>query len=94
MATNRDWLDDPALESIGRTKLAFLEQLLVKGSSINAGSQKEMLSFLMSLSKLSRENNISFSKNDIDLIFDVLKKHSNPDDVSKMQQISSYFHYR
>lgn len=94
MDASRDWLNDPALAEVDKTKLAFLEKLFEKGSSINTNNQKEMLSFLMSLSKLSKENNISFTKNDIDLIFAVLKKHSSPDDVSKMQQISSYFHYK
>ena len=51
-------------------------------------------SFLISLSKLSRDNNISFSNEEVELIFSVLKKYSTPDDIAKMQKISSFFHSR
>ena len=61
----REWMNDPALEGIDKSKLAFLEKLVIKSSSM---TQKEMLPFLLSLSKLSRENNISFDKNEIQLI--------------------------
>ena len=53
-----------------------------------------MMAFLMSLSKLSRENNISFQKEEVELIFSVLKKYSTSDDIAKMQKISSFFHSR
>ena len=49
----REWMNDPALEEIDKSKLAFLEKLVIKSSSM---TQKEMLPFLLSLSKLSREN--------------------------------------
>ena len=94
MSANYEWMNDPALAEIDKAKLNFLGELFVKSGSVNINNQKEMLSFLMSLSKLSRENNISFTKNDINLIISVLKKYSSPDDISKMQQISSFFHYQ
>ncbi len=50
-----------------------------------------MMAFLLSLSKLSKENNISFQKEEVELIFSVLKKHSTSDDIAKMQKISSFF---
>ena len=81
----REWMNDPALEEIDKSKLAFLEKLVIKSSSM---TQKEML---LSLSKLSRENNISFDKNEIQLIYSVIRKYSTPDDIAKMEKISSYF---
>ena len=83
----REWMNDPALEEIDKSKLAFLEKLVIKSSSM---TQKEMLPFLLSLSKLSREN-ISFDKNEIQLIYSVIRKYSTPDDIAKMEKISSYF---
>lgn len=86
--SDNTWMNDPALEGVDKSKLAFLEQLVIKSSTM---TQKEMLPFLMSLSKLSRENNISFDKNEIQLIYSVIQKYSTPDDIAKMQKLSSYF---
>lgn len=94
MSKVNEWMNDPELAGVDKAKLDFLEKLFAMSSSVNAKNQKEMLLFLMSLSKLSKENNISFTKNDVDLIISVLKKYSSADDISKMQQISAFFHYR
>lgn len=92
MQTNNNWMEDPALAGIDRAKLSFLGKLFLQGSAIDASNKKEMMSFLVSLSKLSKENNISFDKEEVQLIYSVLKKYANPDDLPKMQQLSSFFH--
>ena len=81
-------MKDPALAEIDKNKLVFLEQLFLQGSKL---TQKEMMPFLLSLAKQSRENNISFQKGEIQLIYSVLKKYSTPEDLEKMQKFSSYF---
>lgn len=86
--TNTEWMNDPALAGIDKNKLLFLEKLFLQGSKL---TQKEMMSFLLSLSKQSRENNISFQKDEIQLIYSVLQKHSTPEDIEKMKKFSSYF---
>lgn len=94
METNNEWMRDPELKDIDKAKLDFLNKMFVQSTSINRGNQKEMMSFLISLSKLSRDNNISFNNEEVELIFSVLKKYSTPDDIAKMQKISSFFHSR
>lgn len=84
----KEWMDDPALKDIDKSKLLFLEKLVIQSSTL---TQKEMLPFLLSLSKLSKENNISFDKNEMKLIYSVIQKYSTPDDIEKMQKFSSYF---
>mgnify|MGYP006974356940 FL=1 len=86
--TNTDWMKDPALAGIDKNKLLFLEKLFFQGSKL---TQKEMMPFLLSLSKQSRENNISFQKDEIKLIYSVLQKYSTPEDIEKMKKFSSYF---
>lgn len=86
--TNTEWMKDPALAEIDQNKLLFLEKLFLQGSKL---TQKEMMPFLLSLAKQSRENNISFQKGEIQLIYSVLKKYSTPEDLEKMQKFSSYF---
>ena len=83
-----EWMKDPALAGIDKNKLLFLEKLVLQGSKL---TQKEMLPFLLSLSKMSRENNISFSKDEMKLIYSVLQKYSTPEDNEKMRRLSSYF---
>ena len=99
MENNNEWMNDPELKNIDRAKLDFLNQMFVQSTSINSNGsqaerQKKMMAFLLSLSKLSKENNISFQNQEVELIFSVLKKYSTPDDIDKMQKISSFFHAR
>lgn len=99
METNNEWMNDPELKNIDRAKLDFLGRMFVQSTSINSTGtqeerQKNMMAFLLSLSKLSRENNISFQKEEAELIFSVLKKYSTSDDIAKMQKVSSFFHSR
>ena len=91
METNNEWMNDPALRASDRNKLDFLDKMFFQSTKIDRSNQKEMMSFLVSLSKVSRDNNISFKKEEVELIFDVLKKYSTPDDIAKMQKISSFF---
>ncbi len=91
METNNEWMNDPALRAIDRNKLDFLDKMFFQSTKIDRSNQKEMMSFLVSLSKVSRDNNISFKREEVELIFDVLKKYSTPDDIAKMQKISSFF---
>ena len=99
METNNEWMNDPELKNIDRAKQDFLGRMFVQSTSINSTGtqeerQKNMMAFLLSLSKLSRENNISFQKEEVELIFSVLKKYSTSDDIAKMQKVSSFFHSR
>ena len=87
-ATNTEWMKDPALAGIDKNKLLFLEKLFFQGSKL---TQKEMMPFLLSLSKQSSENNISFKKDEVQLIYSVLQKYSTPEDIEKMKKFSSYF---
>ncbi len=90
METNNEWMNDPELKNIDRAKLDFLGRMFVQSTSINStGTQEERQK-----NKLSRENNISFQKEEVELIFSVLKKYSTSDDIAKMQKVSSFFHSR
>lgn len=99
METSNEWMNDPELKNIDRAKLDFLDKMFVQSASINNNGtpqerQKNMMTFLLSLSKLSKDNNISFQKEEVELIFSVLKKYSTSDDIAKMQKISSFFRSR
>lgn len=78
MENNNEWMNDPELKNIDRAKLDFLNQMFVQSTTINSSGsqaerQKKMMAFLLSLGKLSKENNISFQNQEVELIFSVLK---------------------
>lgn len=101
MQENRpEWMNDPELSDFPKEKLMFLNELFVKMPKHSPNDKitplqfkKEMLPFLLSVSKLSKEHNISFCKEEISLIYKVLQKYSTCDDVEKMQRIFSYNHF-
>ncbi len=82
-------MKDPALEGIDKTKLEFLEKLFAQSASVDMSNQKEMLPFLLSLTKLARERSISFDKDEFTLIYSVLQKYSSRSDIDKMQKMAS-----
>lgn len=94
MKPNKEWLNDPALEGIAKEKLAFLEKIFAQITSIDMANQKEMLPFLLSLSKLSRESNISFDKSEFAIVYSVLQKYSDKEDKAKMEKLASSFRFR
>ena len=67
METSNEWMNDPELKNIDRAKLDFLDKMFVQSATINSSGtqqerQKNMMAFLLSLSKLSKDNNITFQK--------------------------------
>lgn len=80
------WTSDPIFQNISQEKLDFLNNIVQKGSSL---TQKEMLPFLLSLSKQSKASNISFSPTEIQLIVTALKKYATPEDLEKIEKVSS-----
>jgi hypothetical protein len=89
MATDNKWMNDEALKDVTPEKLEFLNKIFIQSNNVDKTNQKEMLSFLLSVGKLSKNNNISFSKDEIDLIFSVLKKYSTKEDIAKMEKIKN-----
>ena len=94
MEADNRWMQDPALEGIDKSKLVFLEKLFVESQKVNFGDKKEMMSFMLTLTKMRKENNISFEKNEVELIYSVIQKYADPEELPKMQQLSSYFHFQ
>lgn len=78
------WMSDKALSGIPRTKLEFLQIMLFESRKLK---QEEMLPFFMSVVKISREKNITFTEAEMDSILEVLKEHSSPDELTRMNQI-------
>jgi hypothetical protein len=94
MGTDNNWMSDEALRDINPEKLDFLNKVFVQSGAVDKTNQKEMLSFLLSINNLSKNNSISFKKDEIDIIFNVLKKYSTSEDIAKMEKICSLYRSR
>jgi len=81
---NKDWMEDPTLSQIDRKKLEFLHTLVIESTSL---SQKDLFPFFLSLAKRGKEEKIQFSKEEMNLITDVIKKNSSADEQRKIEKI-------
>ena len=88
MKSNSDWIRDEALKSIHPQKLEFLQQMLFDSKKY---SGKQMLPFFMSLAAKCRSQNISFTKEEMDTIIPVLKRHASDEELGKMNYAISMF---
>lgn len=78
------WMNDPQVAGIEEQKLQFLQSLVFE---TQGKSQKELFSFLMTVAKMGKESNISFSDAEIHTIIDTLKKYSTPEELEKINKV-------
>lgn len=86
-----NWLDDPAVAHISKDKLNFLQMLVFESNGL---SKEQMLPFLMAVSKRSKENNISFSEEEMNAIIETLKRYAAPEDIEKMNKMINLYRHR
>lgn len=91
MSENESWISDPALINIQKNKLDFLQQMLFESKKYKG---KELFPFFMSLAAKSKQQNISFSQEELDLIIPVLKKYASKEDIEKMNKVITMFQGR
>ena len=85
------WLDDPDVAHIDKSKLNFLQMLVFESNGL---SKEQMLPFLMAVAKRGRENNISFTEEEIDTIVKTLQKYASPEEIEKMNKMTALYHKR
>ena len=78
------WMKDTALSHIPHAKLEFLQIMLFESRKLK---QEEMLPFFMSVIKVSREKNITFTESEMECVLEVIKEHSSPDELARINQI-------
>lgn len=78
------WLNHPSLKDIPRSKLEFLQIVVFESKDIK---NEEMLPFFMTIMKISKEKNITFTEEEMDKIIIVLKEYSSESDLKKITQI-------
>lgn len=83
---HQEWTQDPALKNIDAAKLQMLLSLAEQGKG---KSQKELLPFLMAAASKSKSGGTSFSKEETDLILDVLKQGKSPEEIARIEKVRS-----
>lgn len=91
MNDNMKWMEDARISDIPKVKLDFLQKIFFESKNL---TQKEQLPFFMALAGRAKKDNISFSQDEINLIMDVIKDHSSPEEVAKINQTVKLFKNR
>ena len=82
------WLDDPDVAHIDKAKLNFLQMLVFESNGL---SKEQMFPFLIAVAKRGKENNISFTEEEIDTIIQPLKKYASEDEIDKMNKMAALY---
>lgn len=81
-----DWIHDPSLKNIDPSKLEMLLSMAGQGKN---KSQNELLPFLLAAASKTRSSGNSFSQDETDLIMNVLKRGKKPEEIAKIDKITS-----
>ncbi len=84
-----NWMQDDELSNISKDKLMLINSFLTDTSRM---SQKEMMMFIMNVVKKCKEQNIQFSKEEMEQIMTVVKKHATPDEITKIDKVMKMQH--
>jgi len=82
--TRPAWMSDPLVKEIPEKKLDFLGQLFSDG---HGKSQKEMMSYLMPMMKKARQENLTFTPQEMNAAIAAIKKHSTEDELKQINKI-------
>lgn len=78
------WMTDPLVKEIPPKKLQFLEQLFADG---HGKSQKEMMAFLMPMMKKAKQENLTFTPQEVNAAITAIRKYSSAEELKKIDQI-------
>ena len=79
-----DWMDDPAVAHIDRAKLDFLQSLVFDSKNL---TKEQMMPFFMAVIQKSRDNNIRFSKEEVDIISSAIRRHSSNEELGMIDKL-------
>ncbi len=79
------WMLDPALKNIPAAKLEMLMNVHEKSKGKN---QKELMAYFMQISRSQQgKNALTFSKEELSLIFNTIKKYATREEQEKIEKI-------
>lgn len=87
---SNQWFNNENLKGIDAQKMMLLQEMLRNSRGKNSS---EMLPFLMAASKKANSKGLNFTKDEIKLIVNVLKKDMTPEEQAKTAKILSILGY-
>lgn len=78
------WMQDELVKNIAPEKLAFLEKMFAQGQG---KSQKEMLAFLMPMMKKAKQENLTFTPQEMNAAISAVKKHSTEEELKQIDSL-------
>lgn len=79
-----EWMNDELVRSIDPRKLEFLGRLFAEG---HGKSQKDMMSYMMPMMKKAKQENLTFTPQEMTAAINAIKKHSTPDELTQIDNI-------
>ncbi|WP_099468427.1 hypothetical protein [Konateibacter massiliensis] len=81
---SNQWMNNDAFKNIDAQKMMMLQQLMTQA---NGKGMNEMLPFLMAASRQSNSNGLNFTKEETQLIIEVLKKDMSQAEQERLAKI-------
>ncbi len=78
------WMSDPLVKDIPRKKLDFLGQMFAQGQG---KSQKEMMMFMMPMMKKAKQENLTFTPQEMNAAIAAIKRHSSEEELKQIDKI-------
>ncbi|MDL2300789.1 hypothetical protein LJC58_00345 [Lachnospiraceae bacterium OttesenSCG-928-D06] len=78
------WMNDDLVKDIDARKLHFLEQLYKEGQGKN---QKSIMSFALPMIKKAKQENLTFTTNEMNAAISAIKKYSSEEELKKIDSL-------
>lgn len=78
------WMSDPLVKDIPEKKLEFLGRMFTEG---HGKSQKEMMAFMMPMMKKAKQENLTFTPQEMNAAISAIKKYSSADELKQIDKI-------
>ncbi|MCM1187811.1 MAG: hypothetical protein NC541_00760 [bacterium] len=84
MSNMPEWMSDPLVREIPEKKLRFLGEMMTAGQG---KSQKELMAFLMPMMKRAKQENLTFTPQEMSAAIAAVKKHSTKSELEQIDKI-------
>lgn len=78
------WMDDELVKDIPQKKLEFLSKMFQDGQG---KSQKELMRLLMPMMQKAKQENLTFSSQEMNAAIAAIKKYSTEDELKQIDKI-------
>lgn len=78
------WMEDEQVKHIDQRKLDFLSQLFAEG---HGKSQKEMMAYVMPMMKKAKQENLTFTSQEMTAAINAIKRHSTNEELQQIEKI-------